>query len=167
MSRRTIIITDLIKYIQAETGSTGHRGLRFLHEITNFPSFYVHATAERRQHVGAGVIYGVLSMAIRGYAWSDNIDDVDTYCREIETAVQTFRDANRQIIEDVYVNSVSTDEGLLEPYGVVDLQVDIIYDAQDGTNQPIQIINYELQDSVGNSLTSPDGLSLQLPLEFK
>lgn len=167
MSRRTIIIADLVKHIETETSSSGHRGLKFLHEINNFPSFYVHATSERRQHIGAGVVYGMISMAVRGYSWNDDIDQVDAYCRSLETAVQSFRNANRQLVEDVYVNTVSTDEGLLEPYGVVDLQVDIIYDAQDGINQPSQIINYQLQDSSGNSLTSPDGSPLQLPLEFK
>lgn len=131
MSRRGIIVSSLIDSISASTGSTGHRGMRFLHEINDFPAFYVHPANEGRVHIGDGMTFGVLSLAIRGYQWADSLDDVDAYGRALETAVQTFFESNRELVEEARVTSFQTDEGVMEPYGSVDLSVTILYDALD------------------------------------
>lgn len=128
MSRRTVILDTLISSISSSTASTGHRGMRFLHEINSFPAFYVHATAESRIHIGNGVRYGLLSVAIRGYQWSDNLDDIELYARTIEIAVDSFRIANRNIVQEARITSLTTDEGVMAPYGAVDISVEILYD---------------------------------------
>lgn len=127
MSRRTDIINTLINHISTTTNITGHRGMKFLHEINSFPTFYVHVTSESRVHIGADVRYGVISLAIRGYQWADNLDEVDSFGRNIETAIQTFRDMNHTLVEEARVTSFKTDEGIMEPYGSIDVQIAVIY----------------------------------------
>ena len=127
MSRRTEIITRLIAHVSESTGAVGYRGMRFLHEINSFPPFYIHPSSETRAHIGAGTKYSVLSLAIRGYQWADNLDDVDAFARNLETAIQSFRNENRDLIEEARVTFLKTDEGVMEPYGTVDLVAEIVY----------------------------------------
>lgn len=127
MSRRSTIIAALISSIAASTNAAGHRGMRFLHEINSFPAFYVHAGTESRVHISNGVRYGLIDVSIRGYQWSDNLDDIEVFARAIEQSIDTFYRANRGIVEEARVTSLSTDEGVMSPYGTVDLAVTILY----------------------------------------
>ncbi len=167
MSRRGLVINSLISYIAETTSAAGHRGMRFLHEVNSFPAFYVHAGTESRVHISDGVRYGLLDVSIRGYQWSDSLDSIETFARAIETAVNSFYRANRDIVEEARVVSVSTDEGTLSPYGAVDLSITVLYIAYDGVNQPVKSINYELLDGDGNQLLSPTGDAISIPAEFK
>lgn len=167
MSRRTTVIESLIAYISDSTGCTGHRGMKFLHELNSFPSFYVHATGESRVHIGDGTTYGMLSLAIRGYQWSESLDDVDAFGRTLETAIESFYADNREIVEEARITSFRTDEGVMEPYGVVDILVTIVYDALDGINQAPKFINYILQDSTGTAIQTPSGVNINVPSTFK
>ena len=167
MSRRSIVVSSLISSIAETTGASGHRGMRFLHEVNSFPAFYVHAGSERRVHISDGVRYALLDVSIRGYQWSDDLDTIETFARNIETAVSSFYRSSRDIVEEARVVSLSTDEGVLSPYGAVDLSVTILYAAYDGNNQPVKSINYSLLDNDGNALLSPDGDALSIPAEFK
>ena len=128
MSKRTDIISSLISTIEADTLASGHRGLRFLHEISSFPAFYVHPTNESRVHISSGVKFGIIAISIRGYQWSDNLDDIELFARTIETSIQQFRNTHRSLVQETRVTSLSTDEGVMAPYGAVDLVVEIIYD---------------------------------------
>ena len=167
MSRRTTVINSLINSIAETTGASGYRGMRFLHEVNSFPAFYVHAGAESRVHISDGVRYGLIEVSIRGYQWSDSLDSIETFARDIESAVDSFYTSNRELVEEARVTSLSTDEGTLSPYGAVDLSVTVLYIAYDGNNQPVKSINYEMLDNDGNALLSPAGDVLSIPAEFK
>ena len=167
MSRRGIVINSLINSIAETTGASGYRGMRFLHEVNSFPAFYVHAGSEKRVHISDGVRYGLIEVSIRGYQWSDSLDSIETFARDIERAVNSFYRASRDIVEEARVTSLSTDEGTLSPYGAVDIQITVLYAAYDGNNQPVKTINYTLLDNDGNALLSPAGDVLSIPAEFK
>lgn len=126
MTIRTDTINGLIQHISSETGSRGFRGLRFLHEINDFPTFYVHAGTETRTHAGAGMKLCILECDIRGYTYSNETVDKEDYLRSIEIAVQTYADINRTIDECRCI-SCKTDEGLYRPYAICDLKVQILY----------------------------------------
>jgi hypothetical protein len=127
MSQRTAILSTLITHIAAGTASTGSRGMKFIHEVNSFPSFYIQPQNESRIHEGDGGAYAMLSLSIRGYQYSDNIDDLETFMRQIEVAIQTYAVAYSNLVEDARVNSVRTDEGRMSPYGIVDMQLEILY----------------------------------------
>lgn len=121
---RTQIINALINHIAIQTQSHGARGMRFLHEINDFPQFYVHAGREQRTHIGRGVKLAIIQADIRGYQYSDSFDDTEAYARSLETAIQSFRPS---IIEEARVVSLSTDEGLMRPYSICDIAAQILY----------------------------------------
>lgn len=127
MSQRTAILATLVSHIAAATGSTGSRGMKFLHEVNTFPSFYLQPQNESRVHEGAGSAYAMLSLSIRGYQYSDNIDAIELFMREIEVAIQTYALAYHSLVDEARVSSVRTDEGRMAPYGIVDMQFEVLY----------------------------------------
>lgn len=130
MSKRSSIIANLIAHIEDSVGYGGFRGLRFLHEINSFPAFYVHPGNENRQHLGDGRKLAVLSLDIRGYGWSEGLGYIETLVRELESAVESFRDAYPHLVQESRVTQLRTDEGAMEPYCICDMSVEILYSVE-------------------------------------
>jgi hypothetical protein len=118
------IVDDLIIYLRNSLGISGYRGLRFLHEINDFPSFYVHGGRREYAHIGGGQKLIILRADIRIYNYSDDINDIETLLRRVETSVQNYF---YEEAEEFRIVEVSTDEGLLQPYGLADLKLEILY----------------------------------------
>lgn len=127
MSQRTDIIRTLVSHIATATDSAGFRGMRFLHEVNSFPAFYVHPQNESRVHEGAGGAYAVAAISLRGYQYSDQLDDIETFMRNLEIAIQTYAPTYPNLADDARVVSVRTDEGIMAPYGIVDMQLEVLY----------------------------------------
>lgn len=130
MSKRSQIINSLISHIEDSVGYAGFRGLRFLHEINSFPSFYVHPGNENRQHLGDGRKLAVLSIDIRGYGWSEGLSYIENLVRDLESAVDSFRDANLHLVHESRVTQLRTDEGAMEPYCICDMSLEILYSVE-------------------------------------
>jgi len=124
MSKRTVILQHLINHIATTCTAVGFRGMKFLHEINDFPAFYVHVQNESRIHESAGQKLALVNISIRAFQLTDVLDDVETLSRSIETAIQTFRPVT---IEEARVTSIRTDEGLMAPYALVDMECVILY----------------------------------------
>ena len=127
MSQRTTILNTLIAHIATATASAGFRGMRFIHEINSFPAFYIHPQNESRVHEGAGESYAICAISIRGYEYSDSLDRIEDYMREIEESIQTYARAYPSLVDDARVISLRTDEGVMAPYGIVDMQLEVLY----------------------------------------
>jgi hypothetical protein len=127
MSQRTDILSTLVVHISTSTSSAGFRGMKFLHEVNSFPAFYIHPQNESRVHEGAARAYAIQSISIRGYQYSDNLDDIEDFMRALEEAIQTYAPAYPSLVEDARVVSVRTDEGTMAPYGIVDMQLEVLY----------------------------------------
>lgn len=127
MSQRTTILSTLISHIASSTSSAGFRGMRFLHEINSFPAFYIHPQNESRIHEGDGGAYALVSLSIRGYQLSDQLDSIEDFMRAIEEAIQRYAPLYPQLVEDARVVSVRTDEGTMAPYGIVDMELQVLY----------------------------------------
>lgn len=125
MSKRASIISTFIRDISSETTSRGYRGFRYLHEINDFPCFCFHPEVEQR--IWTDGPYGIVRGSLRGYVHSDNIDDVEIYARDIERAIQSISQRYRDLINDCRVITVRTDEGVMAPYFIVDMSVEILY----------------------------------------
>jgi hypothetical protein len=127
MSQRTDILSTLVAHISAATASVGFRGMRFLHEVNSFPAFYIHPQNESRVHEGDARAYAIQAISIRGYQYSDNLDDIEAFMRNIEESIQTYARSYPDLVEDARVVSVRTDEGSMAPYGIVDMQFEVLY----------------------------------------
>ena len=89
--------------------------------------------AVTRQHVGGDVRYEFFEVNLRGYVHGeDSLNLADDLSEDIDFIVNSFR--NRALtsnstleISDSLVLSVSTDEGLFDPYGLCDIRAQISY----------------------------------------
>jgi hypothetical protein len=86
-----------------------------------------------REHQGGGLRYDTLGVSIRGYVMQDDsVSACEDLAEDVEQVVNKLRDVktaeNAQAIVDSRVLSIRTDEGLFEPYGVVDVLAEITYD---------------------------------------
>jgi hypothetical protein len=102
------------------------REYRWLDQINEFPYITFVCKEDTRVHIGADVRYGVIEVQIRAYVREENSQAAgDRLLIQIEEHLQAFEHSS---LQDCRVLQVSTDEGVMEPYGVVDLQVRIAYD---------------------------------------
>jgi hypothetical protein len=131
MSKRLDIINALIAHIESVVGFSGSRGLRFLHEINSFPSFYIHPRNESRKHDGRGSRMAILSIDLRAYGWSDNLDYIEALARSLESAVSSFRPLHQSLVHEARVTSLRTDEGAMTPYCICDCSLEILYGIND------------------------------------
>lgn len=131
MSKRSDVISSFISHIESSVGFSGNRGLRFLHEINSFPSFYVHPRNESRRHDGNGSKLAILQLDVRGYGWHEDLSYIEDLVRSIETAVQTYRLAHLHLVHEARVTSLRTDEGAMAPYCICDMSVEILYGITD------------------------------------
>jgi hypothetical protein len=127
MSKRSDIITSFIAYIESSVQFSGNRGLRFLHEINSFPSFYVHPRNESRRHDSAGAKLAILQLDVRGYGWHEDLSYIENLVRSLETAVQSYRLAHLNLVHEARVTTLRTDEGAMTPYCICDMTVEILY----------------------------------------
>lgn len=125
MSKRNTVISTTISHLIEQTATRGYRGFRYIHQINDYPCFCLHVETESR--IWTDSPYGVLKASLRAYTHSETLDSVETYAREIERAVQSLSEEHRETVLDARVLSVRTDEGLMLPYAVIDMQIEILY----------------------------------------
>ena len=142
MSRRTAILKTLSEAFKAINGSppyninlydNAYPYLKFWDELNQFPALYSSPGTELREYLPGGFKWGYLNISIKAYVKGDDAtDQLEKLLEDIETVI----DANQQLIYDVdnnyettelTIQSITTDEGLLAPYGVGEINVQVRY----------------------------------------
>ena len=107
------------------------RRLKFLDEINDFPSVYLQAGTENRIYDSKGLTTSTLDLMIRVYVnTEDAVETLESTMQDIEFVIYNM-DTEQYGIMDVQVASMSTDEGLLDPYGIGEVGVIVQYDVTD------------------------------------
>jgi len=107
------------------------RRLKFLDEINDFPSAYLQAGTENRIYDSKGLTTSTLDIMIRVYTHTENaVEDLESTMQDIEFVIYNM-DTEQYGIMDVQVATMSTDEGLLDPYGIGEVGVTVQYDVTD------------------------------------
>lgn len=135
-TRRTQIVEALVSHFATNTTVLEDnitRNYHVLDEVNDFPAITMIPQNEVRDHRGAGRKIATLSLQIRAYAFdgdgSEIIGVTENLAEEIEEAIDTFANSNRQFeVEECRVTSLRTDEGLFAPYGIADLEAQIVYE---------------------------------------
>lgn len=136
MARRTDILNLLASDLAAVDGvetANVFRRWKFLEEINDFPSICFLVREEERQTIeGSDRRVGVMLIEIRGYVYNeDNLGAAEELGELIEAKVETFRRPGCPFgTQDARLVSLRTDEGLFEPYGIVDIQMIIVYELE-------------------------------------
>jgi hypothetical protein len=142
MSRRTSIIralTEKLKLIdgqapyQVNLSNNAYAKLKFWDEVEDFPAIYLTPGSEMREYHPGGFSWGYLSILVKVYCRGEEAQlELEQLLEDVETCV----DANRVLAYDldknyetteILIQSITTDEGLLAPYAVGEINLQVRY----------------------------------------
>lgn len=144
-TRRQSIINALVERLKEINGtgeylsdvySNVHPRLKFWDEVDEFPAVHLNAGSETRDYQGAGYKDRFLTVTIRCYVHSedDSVEELDKLLEDIETVLETYsrlqyedRKGNTQYTQQITIVSIDTDEGVLDPYGVGEILIEVRY----------------------------------------
>lgn len=143
MTKRTSIVTALAEKFKIINGTAPYNSdlfdnsypkLKFWDEVQDFPSVYLVAGSETRQYLPGDFTWAFLNVSIKVYVKDESYpqEELEALLNDIETVVNN----NRVLVYDVTNNlstteillqSITTDEGLLAPYGVGEINLQVRY----------------------------------------
>jgi hypothetical protein len=142
MSRRTSIIRALTEKFKAIDGTAPYQTnlfnnayakLKFWDEVEDFPSVYCTPGSEMREYHPGDFAWGFLGISVKVYCRGELAqDELEQLLEDIERCV----DANRVLVYDadrgyetteILIQSITTDEGLLAPYAVGEINLQVRY----------------------------------------
>ena len=142
MSRRTQIVKALVEKLKLVDGNlpytnnlygNAHAKLKFWDEIQDFPAVYVTPGTEVREYHPGDFTWSFLNLCVKVYCRGDEAqEELETLLEDVELCV----DQNRVLVYDstnnyetteILIQSVTTDEGLLAPYAVGEINLQVRY----------------------------------------
>jgi hypothetical protein len=142
MSRRTSIIKALTEKLKLINGQgvyktnlyqNAYAKLKFWDEVNDFPSVYITPGSEQREYHPGDFAWGYLMICVKVYCnGEDSQEQLENLLEDIERCV----DANRVLVYDsttnyetteILIQSITTDEGLLAPYAVGEINLQVRY----------------------------------------
>lgn len=143
-SRRQSIINSLVEALKSINGSGAfvsnvynnvYPRLKFWDEVEEFPAIHLNAGSESRDYQGAGYKDRFLGVTIRLYvneedavvALDNLIEDVETVVEENSRLAYVDKQGATQYTQQISIISIDTDEGVLEPYGVGEILIEVRY----------------------------------------
>ena len=145
MSKRTSILKALVTKIgvaldgiQYTTNLYGNAfsKLKFWDECNEFPSLYSSPGSEQREYLPGDFTWGYLGISLKLYCkGEDSAEQLEQMLEDVESVI----DANRVLVYDttnnyetteILISSITTDEGLLAPYAVGEINLQVRYALQ-------------------------------------
>ena len=137
-TRRTQIAEALVEDIYTKTDvlqGNVQRQMIFLNEVNDFPFVTFLPREELRTHRGDGRKFATLNISMRAYVFNgdpggESIAAAEDIAIDLEQdVIDQFAASHRDLgVEEARVRNFTTDEGLLSPYGIADLEVAILYE---------------------------------------
>lgn len=143
-TRRSSIVSALTKTLNDKLNGTApynfniykkaEAKLKFWDEVVEFPALFLTPGTELRDYLPGGFTWGYLNVSIKLYVKS--ADKAPEELEKLLNVVESVVDDNRTIVYDIQNNyetteiliqSITTDEGLLDPYGVGEMNLLIRY----------------------------------------
>src|SRR6056300_822190 len=140
-TRRLAIISALVDKIKEIDGTGDYRTnlyqnvsprLKFWDEVEEFPAVHLNAGSETREYQGGGYKDRYMSVTLRCYVNEEDavvaleklMEDVETVLEINSRLAYKDREGNTQ---QITIISLDTDEGVLEPYGVGEMLIEVRY----------------------------------------
>jgi len=143
MSRRTSIIkaiTEKLKVIDGEApyqinvNENVYPYLKYWDEVINFPSIYISPGYEYREYHPASFAWGFLNISLKVYTKGDDgSEQLEDLLEDIEKVLDgtlgiiVYDTDNNYETSEISVTSITTDEGLLAPYAVGEINILVRY----------------------------------------
>ena len=108
--------------------------LKFWDEVQDFPCVYLTAGTEIREYMPADFTWGFLNVSIKVYVRSESeaqqlledlLDDLEKVIHD--NRVLVYDTTNNLSTTEILIQSITTDEGLLAPYGVGEINLQVRY----------------------------------------
>lgn len=143
-TRRLAIVNALVEALK-EIDGTNEYGtnlfrnvsprLKFWDEVEEFPAVHLNAGSETREYQGGGYKDRFMTVTLRCYVnEEDAVEALELLMEDVETVLEdnsrleyTDRNGNKQYTQQITIVSIDTDEGVLEPYGVGEIQIEVRY----------------------------------------
>ena len=141
MSKRTSILKALVEKLKLLDGTTyptniygnAYSKLRFWDEVNEFPCIYSSPGSEQREYLPGDFKWAYLGISLKLYCKGENsAEQLEQMLEDVENVI----DANRVLVYDttnnyetteILVSSITTDEGLLAPYAVGEINLQVRY----------------------------------------
>jgi hypothetical protein len=142
MSKRVSIIKALTEKLSLIDGQAPYKTnisnnayakLKFWDEIQDFPAIYLTPGSETRDYLIGNFVWGFLGVSVKVYCRGD---EAQQQLEELLEDVETCVDANRVLVygtsagqetTEILIQSITTDEGLLAPYAVGEINLQVRY----------------------------------------
>lgn len=141
MSRRTSIIKALTEKLKQINGSEPYKTnlfdnaysyLKFWDETNDFPSVYVVAGSEMREYLPGDFTWAFLNITLKLYCkGEDSQQNLEELLEDVEKVIHDNRvlnyDERGYETTEILVTSIVTDEGLLAPYAIGEMTIQVRY----------------------------------------
>ena len=110
--------------------------LKFWDEVVEFPAVHLNAGAETRQYQGGGFKDRFLAITIRCYVQDEEdatealnllMEDIETVIEENSRLEYSDSQNNTFNTQQITIVSINTDEGVLEPLAVGEIDIEVRY----------------------------------------
>jgi len=143
MTKRLSIVKALAEKFKLIDGTGSYKSdlndnsyakLKFWDEIQDFPSVYLSAGSEIREYMPSAFTWGYLNISVKVYVRSE--EEAQQQLEDLLDDLETVIDANRVLVYDstnnlstteILIQSITTDEGLLSPFGVGEINLQVRY----------------------------------------
>ena len=143
MTKRRMIVEALAKLFrdnltgdspyQTNVYGNSYAKLKFWDEIQDFPSIYITPGMEMREYLPGEFAWGLLSVSIKAYCKGESSqDELEQLLADIELCVDNNRNLNytgSMETTEISITSITTDEGLLAPYAIGEISLQVRYEA--------------------------------------
>lgn len=142
MSRRTSIIKALTEKLKLIDGSESYKSnifgnaypyLKFWDETNDFPSVYTVAGSEMREYLPGDFTWAYLNLTLKIYCKDeDSQQQLENLLEDVEKVIHDNRvlkydEENNYETTEILVTSIITDEGLLAPYAIGEMTLQVRY----------------------------------------
>jgi hypothetical protein len=143
MSRRTSIVNAFAEKFKVIDGTGSYKTnlfnnsfakLKFWDEISDFPAIYVVAGSETREYMPAAFAWGFLNVSLKIYTKGEDSQQLlESLLEDIEGVIDGLRgvliydSTNNYSTAEISITSITTDEGLLTPFSVGEINLLVRY----------------------------------------
>ena len=143
MTKRISIVTALAEKFKIINGTGSFKSdlfdnsypkLKFWDEVQDFPCVYLVAGTEVREYHPADFTWGLLNISVKVYVRSESEaqQQLEDLLNDLENVINDNRvlvydTTNNLATTEILIQSITTDEGLLAPYGVGEINLQVRY----------------------------------------
>lgn len=143
MSRRVSIVNALAEKFKVIDGESPYKvnlyeassaRLKFWDECNQFPALFVVTGSESREYMPGAFAWGFLNASIKVYCkGEDSQSELEDLLEDVEKVLDgtlgivVYDEVNSYETSEISITSITTDEGLLAPYAVGEINILIRY----------------------------------------